>query len=52
MANIFNKIWPDIILAKSLIAKLNTLALKEINSIITKNGAIKMGAPWGKKISK
>lgn len=51
-AKIFNKICPDIILANSRIAKLNTLALYEINSIITKNGVIAVGAPFGKKILK
>jgi len=48
VAKIFNKIWPDIMFAKRRIARLKTLALYEINSIITKNGAIATGAPLGK----
>jgi len=33
-------------------AKLNTLALKEINSIIIKKGKIKIGEPGGKNAPK
>jgi len=48
-AIIFNNICPDIILANRRIAKLKALALKEINSMIIKNGKIGIGEPGGKK---
>jgi len=47
---IFNKACPLIMLAKSRILKLNTLAIYEINSIGTKIGAIKIGTPLGKNM--
>jgi len=46
--NIFKSVWPDIILANNLIAKLNTLAKYEINSITIKKGPIINGTPLGK----
>lgn len=45
--NIFNNVCPDIILAKSLIDKLNTLDIKDINSIKTKPNDITKGTPFG-----
>jgi hypothetical protein len=52
VAKIFNNICPDIIFAKSRIAKLNTLALNEINSIKIIKGTISKGVPVGKKVLK
>jgi len=45
---IFNNAWPDIILANKRIAKLKTLAKKDITSILTTPGAIISGTPFGK----
>lgn len=44
----FNNVCPDIILAKSLIVRLTTLAKYENISIITNKGAIKTGIPRGR----
>ena len=48
---IFKSAWPESILAKSQILKLNTRATQETASINIKNGAIAKGAPEGKKRS-
>lgn len=46
--NIFNRAWPDIILAKSRILKLNTFAKQDTISITIRKGAIPKGTPEGK----
>lgn len=48
-AIIFNKVWPDIILANNRIAKLKTRAIYESNSIGTRRGANIKCTPLGKK---
>ena len=51
-ARIFNKQWPDIILANSRKANETTRKLYETSSIITNNGANAIGAPDGKNNDK
>lgn len=51
-AKICNKVWPDIIFANNLIAKLNNRAKYEIISIIIKNGTITIGVFAGKNKEK
>jgi hypothetical protein len=48
VAKIFNKVCPDIKLAKSRIDKLKTRKTYETNSISTSKGAKATGAPGGK----
>jgi hypothetical protein len=45
---IFNKVWPDIILANNRIAKLKTRVMYEIISIKIMNGIIRKGVPDGR----
>lgn len=48
VSKIFNNVWPDIIFAKSLIAKLNTLDQYDTPSIIIRNTPITKGTPVGR----
>jgi hypothetical protein len=48
---IFNKAWPESILAKRRMLRLNTRAIYETASIKIKNGAIISGAPEGRNKS-
>lgn len=50
--NIFNRIWPLIILANNRIAKLNIFEMYEIYSNIIKAGIMATGIPSGKNNSK
>jgi hypothetical protein len=45
----FSRVWPDIILAKSRIDKLNALDTYETTSIKINKGAKSLGAPGGRK---
>jgi hypothetical protein len=46
---IFSRACPDIMFANSRIERLNILATYETPSIIVRNGAIRNGAPLGRK---
>jgi hypothetical protein len=52
LIKIFNKIWPDIIFANSLSAKLKILEIYETYSIKIKKGIIMIGIPSGKNKTK
>jgi hypothetical protein len=52
LIKIFNKIWPDIIFANNLIARLKILEIYETYSIKIKNGIMVTGTPSGKNNTK
>ena len=51
-AIIFSRVWPEVILANSRIAKVNTFTIYERNSIVIRSGTIINGTLRGKKREK